>query len=277
MQIEIGINMQQRKQFIIFTDLDGTLLDHDNYSFNDAVDILARLSLDNIPIILVSSKTQSEIEKISMQLRFHHASVAENGAIINIGNHHIFRCLKSNSPYCFGGSIDSILTSIEKIPHPMKKEFTLLKDMPPKMATEMTGLDQQSLEVCLERAYSVPFIASGKHISKLKKFCEQLGIGITQGGRFYHFLSSNIGKGHSTRWLMDKTRRAWPDKSFISIGLGDSYNDIPMLKEVDQAVVIKNKHHRELRISLREKKVVESNSKGPMGWAECIKKIVYSE
>ena len=51
--------MQQRKQFIIFTDLDGTY-DHDNYSFNYAVDILARLLLDNIPIILVSSKTQSE-------------------------------------------------------------------------------------------------------------------------------------------------------------------------------------------------------------------------
>ena len=76
---------------------------------------------------------------------------------------------------------------------------------------------------------------------------------------------------------MEKTRLAWPDKSFISIGLGDSYNDIPMLKEVDQAVVIKNKHHKELRISLQEKKVVESNSKGPIGWAECIKKIVYSE
>ena len=66
------------------------------------------------------------------------------------------------------------------------KRITLLKDML-KMATEMTGLDQQSLEVCLERAYSVPFIASGKHISKLKKFCEQLGIGITQGGRFITF------------------------------------------------------------------------------------------
>ncbi len=269
--------MQQRKQFIIFTDLDGTLLDHDNYSFNDAANILARLLLDNIPIVLVSSKTQSEIEKISKQLRFHHASVAENGAIIKIGKHPIFRGLKSNSPYCFGSHIDSILTIIEKMPYAMKKEVTLLKDMSPKMATEITGLDHESLKVCLERAYSVPFIVSDIDILKLKKFCEESGIGITRGGRFYHFLSSNIDKGHSTRWLMEKTRLAWPDKSFISIGLGDSYNDIPMLKEVDQAVVIKNKHHKELRISLQEKKVVESNSKGPMGWAECINKIVYSE
>ena len=48
-------------RLIVFTDLDGTLLDHDDYSFEAARPALAKLETLNIPVILTTSKTATEV------------------------------------------------------------------------------------------------------------------------------------------------------------------------------------------------------------------------
>ena len=50
-----------RPHLIIFSDLDGTLLDHDDYRWQAADPALARLRAANIPLVLNSSKTVPEI------------------------------------------------------------------------------------------------------------------------------------------------------------------------------------------------------------------------
>ena len=50
-----------RKKLIVFTDLDGTLLDS-VYSFRKALPALKAVKEKNIPLILCSSKTRAEIE-----------------------------------------------------------------------------------------------------------------------------------------------------------------------------------------------------------------------
>ncbi len=42
---------------LVFTDLDGTLLNHDDYSWEAARPALEELQRQSIPLILVSSKT----------------------------------------------------------------------------------------------------------------------------------------------------------------------------------------------------------------------------
>ena len=42
---------------VIYTDLDGTLLDHDTYSANEAKEILGKLSASQVPVIPATSKT----------------------------------------------------------------------------------------------------------------------------------------------------------------------------------------------------------------------------
>ena len=45
---------------VIFTDLDGTLLDHENYSFRMALPALDLLRRRGVPVVPVSSKTAPE-------------------------------------------------------------------------------------------------------------------------------------------------------------------------------------------------------------------------
>ncbi len=71
-------------RFVFFTDLDGTLLDHNTYSYVPALPALERLRETNTPLIMVSSKTRLEIEAIRKELDNQDPFIPENGAAIFI-------------------------------------------------------------------------------------------------------------------------------------------------------------------------------------------------
>ena len=52
------------KRYLIFTDLDGTLLDHDNYSFGNNKKIISTIINNKNEIIFNTSKTFSECIKL---------------------------------------------------------------------------------------------------------------------------------------------------------------------------------------------------------------------
>ena len=67
---------------LVFSDLDGSLLDHDTYSHAAAAPALQRLDQHHIPLILVSSKTRVEIERLRSDLNNSHPFISENGAAV---------------------------------------------------------------------------------------------------------------------------------------------------------------------------------------------------
>ncbi len=71
-------------QRLIFTDLDGTLLDHDNYSYEPAANLLEKLNNIGIPVIPTTSKTRSEVLPLRRAINNEHPFITENGAGIYI-------------------------------------------------------------------------------------------------------------------------------------------------------------------------------------------------
>ena len=69
---------------LVFTDLDGTLLDHHSYSWAPARPALASLHERGDAVMLVSSKTLAEISTFRRELGLPHPVVAENGAVIDV-------------------------------------------------------------------------------------------------------------------------------------------------------------------------------------------------
>ncbi|MEM9278462.1 MAG: HAD-IIB family hydrolase, partial [Pseudomonadota bacterium] len=75
------IQIPVSNQLIFFTDLDGTLLDHETYSHEPAREALDAIRNNDIPLILASSKTAAEIEPLRNELGFDHCeAIVENGA-----------------------------------------------------------------------------------------------------------------------------------------------------------------------------------------------------
>ena len=72
------------KKIIIFTDLDGTLLDAHSYSFERAQTALSFIKQKKIPLIICSSKTKREILHYRQKLDNHDPFISENGGGIFI-------------------------------------------------------------------------------------------------------------------------------------------------------------------------------------------------
>ena len=95
----------------------------------------------------------------------------------------------------------------------------------------------------------------------------QLGLKLVQGGRFLH-LSSDSEKGQAVAQLIGlyEANRGDPVQS---MGLGDSRNDLSMLRKVDIPVIIPNPHSiaalgNELPGARR------ADTPGPKGWNDAL-------
>jgi len=67
---------------VIFTDLDGTLLDRKTYSWEEAVQALDSCRRSSVPVILASSKTGAEMEVIRRRLSLSDPYISENGGAV---------------------------------------------------------------------------------------------------------------------------------------------------------------------------------------------------
>ena len=71
------------KSYLIFTDLDGTLIDHKNYSFGTNDKLIKKLIKNKHQVIINSSKTYIEIKKLIKKLNLEDMPFSsENGAFI---------------------------------------------------------------------------------------------------------------------------------------------------------------------------------------------------
>ena len=80
-------------------------------------------------------------------------------------------------------------------------------------------------------------------------------------------------KGTAVQILTRVYANTYPDKKIWTAGLGDSANDIPMLRHVDMPVVIRKKTGEWERVQEIET-IIYSDKAGPSGWAEMVRKIL---
>ena len=98
------------------------------------------------------------------------------------------------------------------------------------------------------------------------------GLSITEGGRFYH-LTSNTDKGKAMEKILSWYREVHDE--VITIALGDSPNDAPMLERADHPVLVRSKHdYSRLRETIPRLRI--TREKGPLGWNSTVQDILDS-
>lgn len=78
-------------KLIVFSDLDGTLLDEDSYSFAAAEPALALMRRHRVPLVLATSKTRAEVEELRTRLDNRDPFIVENGGGIFFPRYGDFR------------------------------------------------------------------------------------------------------------------------------------------------------------------------------------------
>jgi mannosyl-3-phosphoglycerate phosphatase len=242
----------------VFSDLDGTLLDHDSYSHEAAAPALTALRAAGVPLVLSSSKTAAEIAPLHAALGLAPAPyIVENGAGV------VWHAQEAAQTGAYG----RIRAALAALPAPLRAPFRGFGDMNLAEIVAATGLSPDAAERARQRMFSEPGLWSGDAESQ-KRFETALashGITARRGGRFLT-LSAGGDKADAMRAVaarLGATR---------TIALGDAPNDAGMIAAADLGVIVANPHGPGIPPLPGEAsgRILRTASPGPAGWNDAI-------
>ena len=261
---------------IIFTDLDGTLLHPGTYSFDEARPALELIRRSGIPLILSSSKTRPEIELYRRRLANDHPFISENGGGVFIPEGYFpslvdgeiqdgYRLIRFGSPY------QELRNALTDLRERLSIKVRGFGDMSAKEIAALSGLSESEAALSRMREFDEPFIfeGSGAQAGVFLPAIEARGYHWTRGA-FYHILGEN-DKGRATAFLNDLYEKKYGP--LRTIGIGDSLNDLPLLRAVDVPVLVRKADGTyEEEISLPD--LIKTDGIGPAGWNRAVMELL---
>jgi mannosyl-3-phosphoglycerate phosphatase len=267
---------------IIYTSLEGALLDARSGSFAEAEEALSELSRRHIPLVLVTSRTRDEIEPLRRKLEHSHPFITESGGgiyfpdgyfnikIPNVKRSGRYLCVALGRPY------EEVCDALEEVAEESGVGVAGFHHMSAREIAENTGVKRRDAELARNREFDEPFFftsADEKAISRFVAAAKQRGFDARLGRTFWHF-SSGCDSARAVRSLTKLFRDATRTK-LRAVGIGPASEDLPWLRAVDHAVLLgrpeADSKHRE---TLPTDDLGRENASGPSGWNTSILNII---
>lgn len=244
---------------LVFSDLDGTLIDHHSYDWTPARPALEALRHRTAGVVLASSKTAPEIQLLRAEMGLQDwPAIVENGAGILPAH---ARTLAAAPQY------RAIRAALGTLPPGLRAGFTGFGDMSVEDIMQATGLARDAAALAQQRSFSEPGVWHGTR-AQLAAFQQELAssqITTLEGGRFLT-LSFGHDKVQQMRAIIDQIS---PDHT---IALGDAPNDMQMVQAADFGVIVSNPARAPLPVLAGEAegRVIRTKLAGPSGWNAAI-------
>lgn len=267
-------SMTTTLKLVIFTDLDGCLLDRQTYSFAPAEPALRLIREKKIPLTLVSSKTREEMEEYRRRLKNGHPFISENGGAVFIPKRYFsfeFPYDREREEYRvleLGAFYPQIIRALEFIKKETGIQLRGFHDLSEEDLVLLSGLTREEAVLAKKREYDEPFLIEGGEgeIEIIREKIRERGLNYVWGGRFHHILGQN-DKGRAVEILKKLYQKEF--SSIWTVGMGDSLNDLSMLSAVDHPIFLKGEKDVSSEIS-RVKNLVLVGGTGPQAWNEAI-------
>ena len=258
--------------------MDGCFLDHTTYSYKDSIKAFNNAIKQGAIISFCTSKNLYEIERYNKELTINFPFIAENGSAIYIPkdffnfnyNHQKetekYKIIELNVKH------DETIKALHNIRKTLSFEFKIFSEMTPEEISEDCGLPIEAVKLARNKQYAdvVKIIdETPEKVEQFKKAVEEQGFQYTKGGR-YHSLTKGSDKGKASRILLELYKKKHGE--IVSIGFGDSLNDLPMLKEVDSAYLVAKPDgsHTDTDYS----KIEKIDAIGPKGWSKAVNRVL---
>ena len=260
---------------IVFTDLDGTLLDHHSYDCTPALPAVARLRAGRVPIVLTTSKTLAETHHHARTLDLDDPLITENGGAgcTPLAAHTDQPTDSLMSGYGIsvsGPGYRALVKWLHRLRRTHGFRFTGFSDWTVEQVAEHTGLDRAAAERARQRLATEPLAWEDSQEAWMRFQGEagQVGLRCVQGGRFRHLIGPR-GKAEAMSMVLKQS----PPTDGPIVALGDGPNDREMLLQADIAVVIRNHNGGYLDLPERPD-AIRTRAAGPRGWREAIECIL---
>lgn len=248
-------------RWVLFTDLDGTLLDAVTYLFDAARPALEALRRADIPVIPSTSKTRAEMAPILKSLGIRGPCIIENGGAI---------LEEDGTVRPLGPTAATLLRGYALLKTRAKGALRGFHEMSDAEVSAETRLSIEESSRARKREFDLPFtILEAQPLGPvLEKEARKVGLRVSRGGRFYH-LHGPSDKGKALKVL----KRRWRGRSAAAIG--DAANDLPMLKAADVAFAVRTqegRHDLELVAGVPGLRLIDRP--GPEGWAIAVEQLL---
>ncbi|MDO6562004.1 HAD-IIB family hydrolase [Amphritea sp. 1_MG-2023] len=266
-----------RAKILVFTDLDGSLLDHYTYRFDQAKPLLALLKQTHVPVIPVTSKTRAELSVLRGELDSDEPFIVENGAAVFMPAEYFdvppSECIEVDGFYCaqFSKPRDYWLDLLAQQSDEFEGEFETFTALGVDGICASTGLSAEAARLANTREFSEPVKWRGSEQRK-SLFVARLraaGATVLQGGRFLH-VTGACNKGKALQWLYQQyqsvTSSLMEERRCLTIAVGDGENDVDMLQVANCAVIIRSPVHEPPVIE--HNNIYRTQQTGPEGWVE---------
>ena len=161
---------------IIFSDLDGTLLDHNSYSFEPALEALGKVKELGIPLVLCSSKTKPEMLVWQERLGICGPFIAENGGGIYFPERYeadVNRFTKDGG-FLEEGLIvikneagrEHLRTAFIRVRDELSVEMKSFSDMSVEELIKLTALSEDDALLAMKRSFTEPFIIQDNDLGR---------------------------------------------------------------------------------------------------------------
>jgi|SRR5579862_7170161 len=257
---------------IIFTDLDGTLLDRKSYSWNAAAPALKWLNEHEVPWLLVSSKTRAEVEYWGQVLGNRHPFSVENGSAICVPRNYFDELIPGSIQRGGYDTIErgsSYAAAVRALSVAAQASGCRVRGFHEMTAEEVAAASQLPLDLAVlakKREYDEPFEAlDPERVAELEAAIRTQGLRCIRGGRFHHICGDH-DKADSVRQLSNLFGRTCNE--VVTVGLGDGFNDVPLLRAVDVPVIVRSRDAAAMLRSVPNAFVTDHE--GPRGWNAAI-------
>lgn len=247
--------MQVRPPALVFSDLDGTLLDHSSYSWEAAATALSCLKKLGCGVVLATSKTAAEVVQLRERIGFSDwPAIVENGAgLLPPG----FEADAGTEVY------EQVLAHLADLP----SGFVGFGQMSPDELCDLTGLSRNEAMLAKRRAFTEPGLWTGSDtdLVAFRKAAELAGLTMQRGGRFY-----SLSFGGTKACRMSEIVEEY--KPAITVALGDAPNDIAMLERAEFGVIVANSASPPLPPISGEEvgRIRRTTREGPKGWSDAV-------
>ena len=265
-------------RLVVVTDIDDSLLEPGAQALpseRTALDFLARRG---IPLVINSSRTHAEIERIQETLRLLTPSISEHGSALFIppGS---FPSIPDRAARAVGGHV------IE-FGRPYHEVVDAVRNTSRDLGVEIIGFADLTIE---DAARELGVTDVEAQLAKLREYTELIRIGDEADARRSHVLNAlrrrglrcwPVGRHHLVTATRDRAeslltlkalwRHAWGEPPCI-VGVGNSEDDVTWLRYADVPVIVQNDHNGvDPRILSKLPTARVSQRPGRVGWSDAI-------
>ncbi len=268
-------------QVIVFTDLDGTLLDYYTYSFEASKEGIELLRSHRVPLIFCTSKSYAEVIHFREETGNTSPFIVENGGAIYIPREQVEQFkpfmqtgrLKQSGDYA-ALELGADYATLRRVFEQMKKAFgnsvTGFGDMSVEEVSRSLNLAPRLAAMAKVRRHDEPFILRDPSLlESIQQLTRQNGLKVYPGTRFYH-LMGNTDKGVAVKELMSLYKKVYG--TIVSAAIGEGKNDEPMLRQVDVPFLVQKPGGSFTDVTLD--RITRIDAVGPHGFTRAVKALL---